>query len=70
MDMTDLKVQQLLDMLIDEGVAKMGPKKASECMMIAMIYDVKERVRENSNRELAIEFGISGGCPNGCDGCK
>jgi hypothetical protein len=70
LDMTDMKVQQILDMLIDEGTAKMGPECASGCMMISMIYDIKEQVRESTNHELAIQFGVKGNCPDGCARCK
>lgn len=70
MDMADVRVQQLLDMLIDEGTARMGAERASECLMISMIYDIKEQVRVTTNHELAIAFGVKGGCLDSCKKCR
>jgi hypothetical protein len=69
-DMNDMRTQQLLDMIIEEGAARMGAERASRCMMISILYDVREQLRETTNNELAVQFGVRGKCPDGCGGCQ
>jgi hypothetical protein len=68
-DEVELRMQQLLDMIIDQAVSRLGLEKSQGDPIIKMLYDVKEGLRESVNHRLACEMNLNQQAIKNCLEC-